>query len=335
MQEFYFGIDFKGNNLVNYSDEVLSELPVTGNFTGRKVIVNQIAYTYLNGEFRASATELIDNTDSVPALSIDTTTTPGSRIWSLAQATNTQDGLLSAALFALISNATPDLVNGTLVLRNDTGSFKTGTPVNPEDVVSKSYVDNLLSDGIALESDIDCSTNPQYPVATKGMMFIVAAAGKIGGSTGIDVAEQDAIICKADNPIEGDQATSGDNFFILEHNAQLANNIKAGLVRFATSAEVDAGVSTDTVPSIADVVAMMSQASGAGVSASIPSGTSTFSMNHQINGFPIVSMYTRVDRNLVQAAIEVVDADNLLVHFAPNSSEVIDIAVTYGGPFLS
>ena len=46
---------------------------------------------------------------------------------------------------------------------------------------------------------IDCSSNPNYPVANAGYVYIVSVAGKIGGASGVVVVVGDMAICKTDS----------------------------------------------------------------------------------------------------------------------------------------
>ena len=71
--------------------------------------------------------------------------------------------------------------------------------------------------GFTLQGTIDCSANPNYPAASEGYVYIVSAAGKIGGAAGVNVDIGDTIIAMADNA-GGTQAGVGASWFILEHN---------------------------------------------------------------------------------------------------------------------
>src|ERR1051325_864869 len=55
-----------------------------------------------------------------------------------------------------------------------------------------------LSNAVVYKGVIDCSTNPNYPAADAGHLFIVSVAGKIGGASGVSVEVGDMIICKVD-----------------------------------------------------------------------------------------------------------------------------------------
>jgi predicted RNA-binding protein with TRAM domain len=88
------------------------------------------------------------------------------------------------------------------------------------------------------KGNIDCSANPNYPAASKGDVYVVSVAGKIGGGSGTSVVAGDSILCKLDTA-SGTQAGVGANWFIIEHAnpdwAEIAN------IPFASQAEAEAG----------------------------------------------------------------------------------------------
>lgn len=58
-----------------------------------------------------------------------------------------------------------------------------------------------------LKGGIDCSTNPNYPLADAGHVYRVTVAGKIGGASGIDVQVGDRLECFVDSSVAGTHAT--------------------------------------------------------------------------------------------------------------------------------
>lgn len=107
-------------------------------------------------------------------------------------------------------------------------------------VAAINELNTALADQLDVPNPIDCSTNPNYPASNKGDTYKVTAAGKIGGANGVNVGVGDLIICTA-NTSGGDQATAGDNFFVVESNVDMATESVAGIGRIATQAEVTAG----------------------------------------------------------------------------------------------
>lgn len=101
----------------------------------------------------------------------------------------------------------------------------------------KSYVDPLVTGALRFQSAIDCSTNPNYPAASKGYSYVASVAGKIGGASGKAVDVGDLILCIANNA-GGAEAAVGASWIVLEHNLQgalLAGNNLADLTSAATA----------------------------------------------------------------------------------------------------
>lgn len=64
---------------------------------------------------------------------------------------------------------------------------------------------------------IDASGNPNYPAATKGDVYKISVAGKIGGASGAVVEVGDTIYCVVTSAA-GNQATVGANWDIVQAN---------------------------------------------------------------------------------------------------------------------
>lgn len=68
-----------------------------------------------------------------------------------------------------------------------------------------------------IEGSIDASTNPNYPAASAGDVYVFSNAGKIGGASGPNVEVGDYIICIADNA-GGTHASVGSSWVITQGN---------------------------------------------------------------------------------------------------------------------
>src|SRR5580765_653291 len=64
---------------------------------------------------------------------------------------------------------------------------------------------------------INCSANPNYPLSKAGDVYVVSAAGKIGGGAGDVVEVGDEIQCLA-NSAAGTKAQVGANFLVINKN---------------------------------------------------------------------------------------------------------------------
>lgn len=133
-------------------------------------------------------------------------------------------GGVSQAVMAAALALKQDLAN----LSQDLIADQASTTKYPSVKAVWDWVSLLITGVLKFQTNIDCSTNPNYPAATKGWLYYASVAGKIGGASGVDVEIGDAIVCKADNA-GGTQAAVGSSWFILEHNLQgallAANNL--------------------------------------------------------------------------------------------------------------
>ena len=83
-------------------------------------------------------------------------------------------------------------------------ALKNADPVNDRIFIDKKqYALSTLTfdsgDSFDAKDNIDCAAGPDYPAASKGDIYRVSVAGKIGGGAGPDVLADDLLICWADN----------------------------------------------------------------------------------------------------------------------------------------
>lgn len=112
---------------------------------------------------------------------------------------------------------------------------------------TKAYVDGKVVGLLDYQGAIDASTNPNFPAASKGDVYKISIAGKIGGASGTDVQAGDEIIANADNA-GGTLASVGASWDIVQGNVLAASTTVAGYVELATQAETEA--KTDTVRAV-------------------------------------------------------------------------------------
>jgi hypothetical protein len=141
------------------------------------------------------------------------------------KASASQDGFLSQGDYSTFSgkqNALGFTPEDAANKSNDTalGGASPSTTLYPTQNAVKTYADNILGNANALvyKGTIDCSTNPDYPAASAGELYIASSAGKIGGASGVDVEVGDMIICNTDNTAAGNQAAVGTKWNIIEKN---------------------------------------------------------------------------------------------------------------------
>ena len=123
-----------------------------------------------------------------------------------------------------ISTATQTALNGKENVSNKSTDVNLGTSdtLYPSQKAVKTYTDNLLGNANALiyKGVIDCSTNPNYPSANAGELYVVSVAGKIGGASGNAVEVGDMLICNTDSTASGNQATVGSYWNAIQKNIE-------------------------------------------------------------------------------------------------------------------
>ena len=129
---------------------------------------------------------------------------------------NTTTSLWEHKSISTVLGYTPENVAN----KSTSTSLGTSDTLYPTQNAVKTYTDNILGNANALiyKGVIDCSTNPNYPAADAGWLYITSVAGKIGGASGISVEVGDMIICNTDGTVSGDQAAVGIYWNVIQKN---------------------------------------------------------------------------------------------------------------------
>jgi hypothetical protein len=85
------------------------------------------------------------------------------------------------------------------------------------DVYTTAQVDALVVGLLDFKGSLDCSANPNYPVALKGDAYMVSVAGRVGGGSGKIVSVGDVVFSILDNA-GGTEASVGTSWDVLEAN---------------------------------------------------------------------------------------------------------------------
>jgi hypothetical protein len=96
----------------------------------------------------------------------------------------------------------------------------------PSQKATRAYVASVLAGVAKNKGPLDCSANPNYPVALNGDFYRCSVAGKVGGASGVVVEVADLIMCVADNA-GGTQASAGTSWIVGQAN--IAGITAAGL----------------------------------------------------------------------------------------------------------
>lgn len=141
-------------------------------------------------------------------------------------------------------------------------SMTASTTVAPSATAVNSAIATAVTGLLDLKGATDCSTNPNYPAASKGDVYIVSVAGKIGGASGKSVDIGDQYLAVVDNA-GGTEASVGTSWSVFEHNLGgvllIANNLsdvasaataRANLGALAAASPSSTGPVTQAGPSI-------------------------------------------------------------------------------------
>jgi hypothetical protein len=130
-----------------------------------------------------------------------------------------------------------------------------GDPTESSQAATKQYVDGQPAaiGALVFKGTKACDADPPYPDGNKGDFYVVSTAGKIGGSTGIQVDVGDTLLCIVTG-LSGDQSGAGGNWTIGQGNIVNAVSGPAaatdgGFVLFdGTSGTLikDSGITLDT-----------------------------------------------------------------------------------------
>jgi len=143
-----------------------------------------------------------------------------------ADTTMSPSGTNKKALFSNISEISAIDTDGTMAANSDTriASQK----------ATRTYIASVLAGVSKNKGPLNCSANPNYPVALNGDFYRCSVAGKVGGASGVVVEVADLIMCVADNA-GGTQASVGTSWVIGQAN--IAGITTAGLAMMQAADE--------------------------------------------------------------------------------------------------
>lgn len=192
-----------------------SDLPTAVNntiigFDGTGAVVT-IAVTGTGSVVLANSPTLITPAlGAATATSINTITlTGGTDTFTITK--GTASIVVPAGITGTVGDAAfATLDTNTSLTSNDNSHVPTTAAVNAK-------ISATVANVLKLQGAIDCSANPNYPLAVKGDAYRVSVAGKIGGASGPSVNVGDTIVCYADSAA-GDHAAVGANWNVEEAN---------------------------------------------------------------------------------------------------------------------
>jgi hypothetical protein len=137
-QKFLTNIDLNQNQLVNASFEVVGTDPSSGNFEGRLIYqsTTDTIKVYANGAWRSLPHTIVSGGGAGIAEALTVSESNGTITLTLAVADTDSAGLLPAAMWQMLTDATSDATASKLVKRDASGNAKVATPTDSEANIS-------------------------------------------------------------------------------------------------------------------------------------------------------------------------------------------------------
>ena len=219
-QKFLTNLDLNQNQLINATFEALATNPSSGNFEGR-MYFNTATFTvmvYANGAWRKSVHSIASGGGAGIAEALTVSESNGTITLTLNVADTDSAGLLPAAMWQMLTDATSDATASKLVKRDGSGNAKVATPTDSAHIATKGYVDSARQ-GLDVKASVR-----------------VATTAPINLSTDLD----------AGSVIDGVTLVAGDRVLVKNQSSASENGIYVAVASGAASRSSDANGTADT-----------------------------------------------------------------------------------------
>ena len=196
-QKFLTNLDLNSNQLINAKFEALATNPSSGNFEGR-MYFNTATFTvmvYANGAWRKSVHSIASGGGAGIAEALTVSESNGTVTLTLAVADADSAGLLTAAFFTDLTNATSSATANAIAKRDASGNISVATPSADGHAATKGYVDSARS-GLDVKQSVRVATT-----AAINLSLDLEAGDVVDGVT---LAQGDRVLVK-------NQGTASEN----------------------------------------------------------------------------------------------------------------------------
>jgi hypothetical protein len=165
--KFLTNLDLNQNQLLNATFEVLATDPSSGNFEGR-LIYNSTTDTikvYANSAWRSLPHSIVSGGGAGIAEALTVSESNGTVTLTLNVADTDSAGLLPAAMWNMLTDATPDATASKLVKRDGNGNAKVATPTDAAHIATKGYVD-AARQGLDVKASVRAATTGAINLST-------------------------------------------------------------------------------------------------------------------------------------------------------------------------
>jgi hypothetical protein len=219
-QKFLTNIDLNANQLINAKFEALATNPTTGNFEGR-MYFNTATFTlmvYANAAWKKSVHSIVSGGGAGIAEALTVSESNGTVTLTLNVADTDSAGLLPAAMWNMLTDATSDATASKLVKRDASGNAKVAVPTDSAHIATKGYVDSARQ-GLDVKQSVR-----------------VASTANVAISTGLE----------AGDVIDGVTLVAGDRVLLKNQTTASQNGIYVAVASGAASRSSDANGTADT-----------------------------------------------------------------------------------------
>ena len=296
-QKFVTNLDLNQNQLLNATFEVLSSNPESGNFEGRMIYnsTTDSILVYGNGAWRKVVNSILSGGGAGIAEALTVSESNGTVTLTLNVADTDSAGLLPAAMWNALTDATADATASKLAKRDANGNIKVATPTDDAHAATKGYVDAARS-GLDVKASVRVATTANINPATTLTI------------DGVELAVGDRVLVKnQDNAISNGIYVVANGSWARAEDADTSAEVTTGMFTFVSegTTHADSGwvLSTNDTITLGTTELTFVQFSGAG---QITAGDGLTKTGNTINA--------------------VGTADRITVN-----SDSIDIASTYAG----
>lgn len=166
-QKFLTNIDLNQNQLINAKFEALATNPSAGNFEGR-MYFNSATFTlmvYANAGWKKSVHSIVSGGGAGIAEALTVSESNGTVTLTLNVADTDSAGLLPAAMWQMLTDATSDATASKLVKRDGSGNAKVATPTDAAHIATKGYVD-AARQGLDVKASVRVATTAAINLAS-------------------------------------------------------------------------------------------------------------------------------------------------------------------------
>jgi len=219
-QKFLTNIDLNQNQLVNATFEKLATEPASGNFEGRLIYdtATDTIKVYTGSAFKSLPHTIVSGGGAGIAEALTVSESNGTVTLTLNVADTDSAGLLPAAMWQMLTDATSDATASKLVKRDANGNAKVATPTDAAHIATKGYVD-------AARQGLDVKQSVK-----------VATTGAINLSSDLNNGDT----------IDGVTLVTGDRVLVKNQGTPSENGIYVATATGAASRSSDANGTADT-----------------------------------------------------------------------------------------